>query len=438
MLSTEDNELLTRTGPGTPMGELMRQYWIPALMSSELPAPDCPPLRVRLLGEDLVAFRSTSSKVGLLHHLCPHRGASLFYGRNEEEGLRCIYHGWKFEVGGKCVDMPNEPDDSSFKDKVCARAYPCRERNGVIFAYMGPRQNPPPLPDLEANMLPGEQSVVWTAMRNCNWLQALEGDLDTSHVGLLHMGKVSLDELKPGTFDYFMVRDRAPKYKVIDTDWGTMYGGYRAADEDTYYWRIGHFMFPFWTLIPSGRLGVQIILRGWVPLDDDHSMYWSLSIPQTRSDVHGTASTADGKRIAGAGEAGRPQFLPNTSDWLGRWRVAGEALPDYGLDRQAQATQSYTGIVGIHLQDKAVTESMGPIVDRSKEHLGSSDAMIIRTRRRLMRAAKELREGIVPPGVDNPEVFRQRGGGVVLARSADWVKATDELRRAVVSQPLVE
>src|ERR671924_877367 len=136
MLSAEENDLLTRVGPTTPMGELIRQYWIPALMSSELPAPDGPPLRVRLLGENLIAFRTTSGSVGLLAHACPHRGASLFFGRNEAEGIRCVYHGWKFDVTGRCVDMPSEPPESTFRDKVRATTYPCVERKDVVWAYL--------------------------------------------------------------------------------------------------------------------------------------------------------------------------------------------------------------------------------------------------------------------------------------------------------------
>src|SRR5438105_1749767 len=154
MLSTEDNELLCRVGPGTPMGNLIRRYWIPACLSSELPNPDSDPLRVRLLGENLIAFRDSNGQVGLLGNHCPHRGASLFFGRNEEAGLRCVYHGWKFDVTGQCVDMPNEPAESNFKHKIQALAYPCQERGGVIWTYMGPRSAPPPLPDLEPNMLP--------------------------------------------------------------------------------------------------------------------------------------------------------------------------------------------------------------------------------------------------------------------------------------------
>jgi phthalate 4,5-dioxygenase oxygenase subunit len=433
MLSPNENELLTHIGPCTSMGELIRQYWIPALMSSELPAPDGPPLRLRLLGENLIAFRTTSGKVGLLAHGCPHRGASLFFGRNEAEGLRCVYHGWKFDVGGRCVDMPSEPPDSDFKHKVRASAYPCHECNGIVWTYMGPREAPPPLPDLEPNLLPEAQVEMWTALRECNWVQALEGDIDTAHLALLHLGGVSPDQVTPGTFDYYTVYDRAPRYKVVETDYGTMYGAYRPAQEDTYYWRIAQFLFPFYTLIPTGVLGEQILVRAWVPVDDHHTMFWSIAVPHTRSRSDGRRSSTNGRPFPGT--AGKPEFLPNTTDWLGRWRLKANACNDYGIDREVQRTQSYTGIDGIHLQDQAITESMGPIVDRAQEHLGTSDAMIIRTRRRLLRAAIDLQEGIAPPALDAPELYRQRSGGVILPRSAEWVEATEHLRQAFVCHP---
>src|SRR4051812_3956644 len=188
MLSREENELITRVGPGTPVGELMRQYWLPAMLSSELPSPDSDPVRVLLLGEKLLAYRDTSGRVGLLQHNCPHRGASLFFGRNEENGLRCVYHGWKFDVSGQCIDMPNEPAESDFKTKVKAVAYPTQERGGIVWAYMGARSEPPPLPHLEPNMLADDQVMVNAIQRECNWLQGLEGDIDTSHLGFLHLG----------------------------------------------------------------------------------------------------------------------------------------------------------------------------------------------------------------------------------------------------------
>jgi hypothetical protein len=261
----------------------------------------------------------------------------------------------------------------------------------------------------------------------------MEGDIDTAHLGLLHLGSVSPDDVKPGTFDYYTVKDRAPKYKVVDTPWGTMYGAYRPAAQETYYWRIAQFLFPFYTLIPTGVLGVQVLVRAWVPLDDHHTMFWSISVPTTRPQTGARRSGTDGQAFAGT--TGRPRFQPNTTDWLGRWRLAADASNDYLIDREVQRTQSFTGIDGIHLQDQAITESMGAIVDRAQEHLGTSDAMIIRTRRRLMKAASELQRGIIPPTVDHPELYRQRSGGVILPRSADWVEATEGLRTAFVRRP---
>src|SRR5437868_1530261 len=186
MLSKEDNEAVTRVGPGTLMGTLVRQYWLPAMLSSELPQPDSDPLRIMLLGEKLIAFRDTNGKVGLIQNHCPHRGASLFFGRNEEAGLRCVYHGWKFDVEGNCIDMPNEPAESDFKHKVKAVAYPTQERGGVVWAYLGPRKIPPPLPDLEGNMQASSHEFASATQLPCNWLQILEGDIDTTHVAFLH------------------------------------------------------------------------------------------------------------------------------------------------------------------------------------------------------------------------------------------------------------
>src|SRR3954471_14018232 len=171
MLSIEDNEVMCRVGPGTVMGNLMREYWIPAVRSDELPSPDCPPLRVKLLGEELIAFRTTSGAVGLMQNSCPHRGASMFFGRNEEEGLRCVYHGWKFDINGNCVDMPSEPAESNFKDKIRLKSYPCQERGGVVWAYMGPPERMPALPEQEWVILPENQRCVAKRLQECNYLQ---------------------------------------------------------------------------------------------------------------------------------------------------------------------------------------------------------------------------------------------------------------------------
>ena len=420
MLSTEDNAYLTKIGPGTPMGNVMRQYWVPAMLSTELPAPDGPPVRVLLLGERLIAFRDSSGRVGLLANHCPHRGASLFFGRNEGCGLRCVYHGWKFDVEGSCVDMPNEPAESSFKTKVQAVAYPCQERGGVVWTYMGPRAIPPPLPDLEANMQPRGQSLANAVQRECNWLQGLEGEIDTSHFSFLHLGGTMVADTAPRTFKHYLVTDAAPRYAVVDTEYGAMYGAYRPAHDGLDYWRIAQFLFPFFAMIPPGVLGLQKVVRAWVPLDDEHMMFYSMTSAETLSRLSGTVW----------------DVLPNTTDWLGRFRLAANARNDYRIDRDKQRAGDFSGISGVHTQDQAITESMGPIFDRGNEHLGTTDAMVIRVRRLLLAAARAFNEhGVTPPGVDNPEVYRQRSGGVFLPQGADWVEATKDLREAFVDHP---
>jgi hypothetical protein len=332
--------------------------------------------------------------------------------------------------------MPSEPEESTFKEKVRAVAYPCVERNGIVWSYMGPRAVPPPLPDIEPNLVGGDEVVVQKVLRACNWFQGLEGDIDTSHLGFLHLGALTPEDTKPGSFDYYLVADRAPRYDVIDTEFGTSYGCYRPAEADTYYWRIAHFLFPFYTMIPTGLLGMQVLVRAWVPVDDEHIMFWSIALPSTREGrgATGGAATVNGSSRAAAvagGLAGGHGFLPDSTGWLGRHRLAQHQGNDYLIDREAQRTKSFTGIAGIHQQDQAITESMGTIIDRTQEHLGSSDAMVIRTRRRAINAAKALREtGAVPPGVDDPTVYRARSGGVILPRTASWLEATSELRQA--------
>src|SRR5581483_3334931 len=245
MLSREDNALLALAGPGTPMGALMRRYWAPFLLSSELPEPDCPPVRTTLLGEKLVAFRDSSGQVGLLDEHCPHRGASLFFGRNEECGLRCVYHGWKFDLEGRCVDMPNEPPESNFKDKVRTTAYPCRERGGIVWAYLGPPEHVPALPEFEFLTVPDEQRYITKRIQECNWLQSLEGGLDSSHIGFLHRGNYS-DDL--GDIYY---GDPAPKFFVVGRDYGQLVAARRnVAGGGQYNWRLTPWIVPWYMMIP--------------------------------------------------------------------------------------------------------------------------------------------------------------------------------------------
>jgi phenylpropionate dioxygenase-like ring-hydroxylating dioxygenase large terminal subunit len=431
MLSKEDNELLCRIGPGTAMGNLMREYWIPAVRSDELPVPDGAPMRVRLLGEDLIAFRTTSGGVGIIQNACPHRGASMFFGRNEEDGLRCVYHGWKFDVTGACVDMPSEPAESNFKNKVRTKAYPVFERGGIIWAYMGERETPPSPPDLEANMLEDGEWGMYLYMMDCNWMQGWEGEMDTIHAAFLHFGATRVEDTEPGTFAYYQSKHRDGVFAVLDTEWGTSYGMRRPAEDDTYYWRIAHQLFPFYAMVPTGILGLEVRFRAYVPIDDDHVMVWTVNKLKPDS---ARPAAVKGAPLLGPAELG---YLPNTTDWLGRWRLSANLTNDFLIDRDLQKSgESYSGIKGIRQQDAAVTGSMGPIYQRDQEHLGTTDALVIRTRRRLIAAARALRdEGILPPGVDQPAIYAQRSGGVILPRSADWWESTQDLRRAFVDRP---
>jgi phenylpropionate dioxygenase-like ring-hydroxylating dioxygenase large terminal subunit len=426
VLSLEENELISRIGPGTPMGNLFREYWLPAMLSSELPSPDSDPVRVLLLGEKLIAFRDTNGAVGLLDQACPHRGASLFFGRNEECGLRCVYHGWKFSASGECVDMPNEPAESDFRTKVRATAYPTRERGNVVWAYLGPRAEPPPLPDLEGNMLPGANA--WAYQQEANWMQILEGHIDTVHVGFLHYGGIKADEMPAGSFSHYQLRSRTAKFEVIDTEGGAAYAAARPAAPGQTYWRIAQWLFPSFSMAPPGVLGLGKRNAVEVPMDDTHTITYQMSVHPGRANSPVNANI-------------NPiPIQPHTSDWYGRFRPTLQPENDFLIDRDVQrrneGPSGFTGIVGVAMQDAAVTTSMGGVYDRSREHLGSSDAMIIRVRRRLLNAVRaHMQSGEVPPGVDNPEAYRVRSGGVFLPDGADWVEATRELRQAFVDHP---
>jgi phthalate 4,5-dioxygenase len=427
MLSREDNELICRTGPGTTMGEFMRQYWIPAMLSSELPQADCDPVRVLLLNEKLIAFRDTNGKVGLLQNHCPHRGASLFFGRNEEAGVRCVYHGWKFTVDGTCVDMPNEPAESDFKSKVKAVAYPCQERGGVVWTYVGPESTPPPLPDLEANMVPGAQA--YAIQHDHNWLQVLEGTIDTVHAVFLHAGSIRADDQPAGTFAQWELRQRATSFEGVDTPIGACYGARRDAMDGYNYWRIAQFMMPFYGMSPAsgGLLGAgPSALTACVPMDDEHTLYVKF------------AAVVDNPNRPNRGErtqTGGWKLLPNSTDWHGRFLSEASTENDYLLDRDVQrrneGNNGYTGIPGGRQQDRAITSSMGPIYDRTSEHLGTTDSLIIRARRRLIDAAKAFSQtGAAPAGSQRPELYRVRSGQALLPKSVGWVEATEAKRTA--------
>jgi phthalate 4,5-dioxygenase oxygenase subunit len=399
MLSQEENDLLCCTGPGTPMGNLFRRFWLPVALSRELPKPDCPPVRMRILSEDLIAFRNTNGKVGLLSRYCPHRGASLFFGRNEEGGLRCVYHGWKFDTTGVCIDMPNEPAECSFKHKIRQTAYPTREAGGVIWAYMGPQEIMPELPQLEWTLVPQNHVYVHKRFQHCNYLQNVEGEVDSSHVSFLHR------EFRPEKFNAAVAgqvllaqaKDTAPRFLVQETEYGLAIGARRNWDADQYYWRVTKFLMPSFTLIPS-EAGSPINFTAAVPVDDKNMVGFTVTWLPDRPLADDDISTIESWTGAYA-EVDPKTFEP----------IASRAN-DYLLDRAKQRTENFTGMRGIREQDIAVQEDQfgGPVTDRTKEHLGTSDAGVITLRRRLLNSVRNFQQGQEPPEPRKATAYRVR------------------------------
>jgi nitrite reductase/ring-hydroxylating ferredoxin subunit len=408
MLSSEDNARLTQSGPGTPMGALMRRYWIPFLLSTELPEHDGPPVRTTLLGERLVAFRDSEGRVGLLDEHCAHRGASLYFGRNEEGGLRCVYHGWKYAVDGRCVDMPNEPAESAFKDKIRLTAYPCRERGGIVWAYLGPPDAVPALPEHEFLLVPDDRRYVTKRLQECNWLQALEGGLDSSHISFLHRGNYS-DDL--GEIYY---GDPAPGFVVVEREYGLLIAARRKAGRGQANWRLTPWLMPWYMLIPYPE-GQALAGHCWIPIDDANCWTWTF---QWRAD---RPIGADERALWDSGAHIHSKLIPGT------FRPEANRDNDYLIDRQLQRSRkSFTGIFGSGPQDAAVQESMGPICDRRREHLGASDAGVIAMRRHLLRA---LRDDTLVLGLD-PASHHVRAVHIDLPEEADVFEGARDRMRA--------
>ncbi len=413
MLSAADNELVTRIGPGTPMGDVMRRYWIPAMLSEELQEPDGIPVRVRLVGEDLIAFRDSDGKIGLLGNHCPHRGASLFFGRNEESGLRCVYHGWKYDVSGACVDMPNEPPESNFKHKIQHTAYPCQEKGGVIWAYLGPPEKQPPLPDYEWMRLPEGSSYISKTFEDCNYLQAIEGGVDSSHSSFLHRNLTDTGEA--GGLRGYRARSTAPHLEVVLTPFGYTYASIRhIPDESVNFTRVYQFVMPFQQQ-RAGAYGRSTLKREtvqghlWVPIDDYTTNVYNFFYLKDGEGIS-RETWMDYERGAGRGQE---EFIP------GSYKLRRNRENDYWLDREVQHTVNYTGIMGTNTQDYAIQENMGPIYDRTKEHLGTADSAIIATRRLLIQAIKDVRDGRDPLG-SKGEANNARPAEAVLPIDVAW------------------
>src|SRR5215210_3943155 len=403
MLRKEQNDLLTQTGPGTPMGQMFRTYWIPALLSEELPQNDCPPVRVKLLSERLIAFRDSDGDLGLIDEFCAHRGVSLWFGRNEECGLRCPYHGWKYDVTGQCVDVPSEPEESWFSKKVKLKSYPLIERGGVLWTYMGNADKQPPLPEWEFCTVGAKQTFTTKRLQESNWLQAMEGGIDSSHVSFLHRGDLNSDPLFKGAKgNQYNLSDSRPVFEVVESPGGLYIGARRNAENGNYYWRITQWVMPSFTMIPP-RGNHSVHGHFWVPIDDENCWAWSYDYHPIRELTDAEVTMIrDGKGI-------HVKYVPGT------YRPAANKDNDYLMDRTAQkAGRTFSGIEGIGMQDASLQESMGPIVDRTKENLVSTDNGIIMARHRLLRAVKALTEKQTPPPGVDPAHQRCRSAAVVL------------------------
>src|SRR5689334_15917814 len=374
MMSREQNDQLSRVGPGTLMGKLLRRYWAPFLLSSEIPEPDCPPVRVKLMGENLVCFRDSKGQIGLIDEFCAHRGVSLWFGQNEECGLRCPYHGWKYDVTGQCVDLPSELEDSGFRKNIKLKSYPCIEKAGIVWAYMGPPALQPPPPALEWTDVEPPQRFVSKRLQECNYLQAMEGGIDSSHVSWLHGSELNKDPLFKGSKgNVYNEQDRMPLFEVEEFPGGLLIGARRNADGGKYYWRITPWIMPWYSIIPP-RAGHPLGAHAWVPIDDETCWAWSINYHPKRALTKSEVS--------------------------------------------------------------AMQESMGPIQDRTKEHLCATDSGIIMTRKILLRAAQAAAEGGAVPATE-PEAQRVRSASIELDKGVPFTQgASHGLYAALGTDPL--
>lgn len=416
MLNAADNELLTRTGAQTPMGQYFRRFWQPVALARELPENEGVPLRVNIMGESLVAFRDSKGAVGLVDSRCPHRGADLYYGRNEDGGIRCIYHGWKFDLQGRPMELPNVPPGAAYEQTLRLKAYPTREYGEIVWAYLGPdsgERELPQVPQLEFGSLPASHRYVTKKLQECNWAQSIEGALDTSHFSFLHMPAPSVpSNVNPDApADEKRLRwireDPLPQFSIREHEVGFVVGGARRADDGTRYWRTAQFALPAHSTTPSTLPGETHFGYTWVPIDDSncwiYTYAWNPERPFTPEEIvkfqggHGVIAEVDDK------------FVPvrNRSN-------------DYMIDRQLQKHVSFTGVRGVAEQDALVHDSQGRIADRTAEHLSPSDAAVVRFRRSVLAGAKALAQGVEPQAPLKHQAYKLRSGSWIASEGVSF------------------
>ena len=415
MLTREQNELLTRVEGEAPMGQLMRRHWLPVCMSEEVAERDGAPVRSRLLGEDLVVFRDTHGRLGVLGEFCPHRNASLSFGRNEDCGLRCLYHGWKFDVEGNVVDMSSEPDGSALKKAVKHKAYPVAEGGGFVWIWMGPREamrewEPPawaPHPNCRTSIVKMHAA--------CNWAQVLEGSIDSAHSSSLHSSEMPAAQVEgakaTGKVWPRPSNDKAPRLQFQPTSYGFRYAAIRKPilnPETNQYVRTTLFIAPYTVLIPPNdqyRLAQML-----VPIDDVNTMfYWVAWHPEPDKGISQEEWRAFCAATVGV-------------DLDENFRKVRHLGNRYLQDREAMKRGDFTGIKGIPTQDMAMWESMGPIVDRSKDKPGASDLAVVQFRRMMVNAAKRFAEGAPAIGTAEPRIAHVKLASFegIVPKTTDW------------------
>lgn len=414
MLSKEDNELMCRVGPEAPMGKAIRHFWVPALLSAELPGPDCDPVHVELLGENFVAFRDSNGNVGLLDEFCCHRGASLTVGRVEKCGIRCIYHGWLFATDGTVLETPNVPDPR-FKERVKAKSYPVREAGGLIWTYIGPAEKKPPFPDFPWINAPANLVLATCQINGCNFVQMYEGLLDSSHLSVLHSSAISGAQ---GTDIHFvrsithMAFDAAPTLDSEETEFGLHYAAIRMVDGKAET-RVAAYVSPFWSLNPNGDIWVAV-----VPMTDEKNAFYTVSwdgkkqygVDPLRSQTLNTIGFTK-ENLEAFGQTRRNFGGPNTPARHNGFRQ----------NREMMRKGHFSGMPALALEDSLVTVSAGPLRDRSQEKLSSADVAIAHFYRSLLKSARQVRDGGTPVGY-GLSVSKLRGVPATLEPGADWRK----------------
>lgn len=408
MLSQHDNATLTRTGPGTAMGKLFRHFWLPVALRRELDRADGAPLRISILGESLLLIRLSNGQLALVEPRCPHRGADLFWGRNEDCGLRCVYHGWKFDASGQCVDIPNMAPGAA-RDNLMARvriaSYPVRDTGDLIWAWLGDGE-PPDMHGFEFCQVAPQARYVSKKLQECNWAQAVEGAIDTAHFSFVHknLPGSGVREVYEDNRARWINEDGAPRYSIAPHPAGLTLAGERHADEGNSYWRIAQFMLPCHSLAPGAMPGETFTGQSFVPIDDENCWIYTYAWNPER-----TLSDAELERY----ESGRSVHAMVDENFV-PLRNRGN---NYLLDRQLQRTGNFTGITGLSEQDAAIQDSQGRIADRRVENLVPSDIGVVRFRQLMLGEAAALEQSAaaqrVQTALSDPESYRLRSGGVV-------------------------